>query len=253
MVHADTTVIRASFPGRFAKGTDEIPTNLMRPNETLVEDEVSQIVHDLKNPLSAIALEATLLDGLLETGDNTRGLRSVARIQDNVLFLDRIVQDLLDVCAFAAGQFRLIASPVDLGSLVEQVIERVAGAAIDRVFVTMNGPLLADADEVRIQRVIANLLDNALRYSPDSSRVVVALDGNDTRVRVRITDAGPGIPARDLPHLFQRYYRGSSARMTMGSGLGLYTCRRIVEAHGGSIGAESACPGGSRFYFDLPI
>jgi K+-sensing histidine kinase KdpD len=243
---------KGSWPGGFAGGTTDIPTNLARPRGTLVEDEVSQIVHDLKNPLAAIELEASLLDAYLSDASCVRGLRSVARIHDNVQFLDRIMQDLLDVCAFAAGELRMETAVVDVCTLVEYVIERVAGAALDRVFVTSNGPTVVRADEVRIQRVIANLIDNALRYSPDSSRVVIDIDGDDTRVRVMVADAGPGIPTVEMAQLFHRFRRGSNAHARMGSGLGLYTCKRIVEAHGGSIGAESACPGGSRFFFDLP-
>lgn len=244
-----TMLAKGSWPGGYV-ATQDIPT---KSRATLVEDEISQIVHDLKNPLAAIAMEATLLDALLGDENCVRGLRSVARIQDNVLYLDRIVHDLLDVCAYAAGELRMQTATVDICTLVERVIERTTGAAVDRIFVSAHGATVVDADENRIERVIANLLDNALRYSPESSRVLIEIDGSDSYVRVTVSNTGRAIPNAEMAQLFERYRRGSTAQSQHGSGLGLYTCKRIVEAHGGAIGADSTCHGGSRFFFDLPL
>jgi len=221
--------------------------------DPLVEDEVAQIVHDLRTPLSAIALEATLMNSWLEAGDRSRCVPAVARIHDNVDFLDRVVADLLDVCALAAGGFTLKCAPVELSALLDRVVERVAGAARDRVAIDAARPVVAIIDDVRVQRVVANLLDNALRYSPDSSRVLISLTTIGGRARITVADSGPGIPASDQSHLFERYRRGSTSLDRRGTGLGLYTCKRIIEAHGGSVTFESMRQVGSRFCIELPL
>ncbi len=214
---------------------------------------MAQIVHDLKNPLMAIELEATMLDAWLTAGDQTRGMRAITRIQDNVAFLDRVVHDLLDVCAFAAGQFELSCAPCDLGLLIEHVVERVAGDALDRVCIHAPTQLVARVDDIRIQRVVTNLLDNALRYSPDSTPVLITLVEDAGHATVSVIDTGPGIPASEHSDVFDRYRRGSTALCTGGSGLGLYACKRIVEAHGGWIRVERIRPHGSRFELQLPL
>lgn len=219
---------------------------------SLVEDDVAQIVHDLKTPLSTIALEAALLETLLKDSALARTGRSVSRIQENVTYLDRIIHDLLDVCACAAGSLRLAPSRVELGALVIDVIDRFSSSAQSRVVCEVTGSVMVDADHGRIQRVVANLVDNALRYSASGSRVLVRVNGDRDCARVAVIDNGPGISSSELPQLFSRYHRGVGARGLAGSGLGLYACKRIVDAHGGYIGVESVLNVGSRFHFELP-
>jgi signal transduction histidine kinase len=221
--------------------------------DPLMEDEVAQIVHDLRGPLSAIALEATLMNSWLQTDDRSRCVPAVARIHDNVDFLDRVVADLLDVCALAAGAFTLQCAPVELSALLDRVVERVAGPSHDRVNVDAARPVVAVIDDVRMQRVMANLLDNAIRYSPDACPVSITLTSTGARAHITVADTGPGIPANEQAHVFERYRRGSASLDRRGVGLGLYTCKRIVEAHGGKIGVESVRHVGSRFCIELPL
>jgi signal transduction histidine kinase len=219
----------------------------------LHEDDVAQIVHDLKSPLTTIALEAELLEHKLSVGDHIDVHHSMARITRNAWFLERMVQDLLDLCSVEAGHLELHPAPTELRTLLEDVIERVTTTRDRRrVFLRADEPLTIEIDDLRIERVVANFLQNALKYAPQHTGIVVRLDHLPHRACVSVIDAGPGLTADDALHVFDKYTRTASARAHEGTGLGLYVSKRIVEAHGGSIGVESVQGAGSRFFFELP-
>jgi len=242
---------RSSEP-RLAKGTgEELP--LPRDARGLYEDEAAQIVHDLRDPLSTITLDAYLLDRKLANGDPSDGKRLVARIIRNVEFLDRIVQDLLDSCAARADHLELSRRPTELRALVERVIDRVVPTRDNgRVSLDAPSPITIAIDGLRIERVVANLVGNALKYAPPGSWIVVRLEAAALSARISVIDNGPGIAPADLAHVFDRYRRGSRAHGIGGWGLGLYASKAIVEAHGGTIDVESVPGEGSQFYFELP-
>jgi two-component system sensor histidine kinase BaeS len=121
-----------------------------------------------------------------------------------------------------------------------------------RVFLDAEHRLTLDIDDLRIERVVANLLQNALKYSPRGSGVVVRLE-LEARARISVVDAGPGMTEEEMKLAFTKYWRTPDAVIHEGSGLGLYVARRIVEAHGGTIGVESMCNRGSSFFFELPL
>lgn len=247
------TVRRArSADPLLAKGTGENPP-IPRDARGLCEDEAAQIVHDLRDPLATITLDAYLLDRQLANGDPSDGKRLVARIIRNVEFLDRIVQDLLDSCAARGDHLELSRRPTELCALALRVIDRVVPTRDSgRVSLDAPIPITIAIDGLRIERVIANLVGNALKYAPPGSRIVVRLEAAARSARISVTDNGPGIAPADLAHVFDRYRRGSRAHGSRGWGLGLYASKAIVEAHGGTINVESVLGEGSRFYFDLP-
>jgi signal transduction histidine kinase len=213
--------------------------------------EVVQIVHDLKNPLATIALELCLLEDKL----NQPELRGrVARVTQNVAYLDRMVQDLLDASALDADQFELHRRPTEMRTLLEYAVERsTASRDRPRVFVDPRCSVTLSIDDLRIERVICNLLQNALKYSPPSSGIVVRLDRNDTTVRVSVIDAGPGLTDAEQTLVFDKFRRGDGGFSHHGHGLGLYISKRIVEAHGGRIGVHSVRGEGACFFFELPV
>jgi two-component system, OmpR family, sensor histidine kinase ResE len=219
----------------------------------LCEDDVAQIVHDLKSPLATIALETELLDERINELDHAALHRAVDRITNNVDFLDRMVQDLLDLCAFDSGHFALHRERIDLAHVVDAVVERLV-ATRDRARVTVDIPDRAVllVDELRIERVIANLVQNALKHTPMCGRIAVVLDTCSDLARVSVIDEGPGIDPLELGAIFEKYRRASTAR-AQGSGLGLFVSKKIVEAHGGRIGVYSVRGAGSRFFFELPM
>jgi signal transduction histidine kinase len=240
----------------FPCGTSTTVTVRPRPPATgdgLRQEEVAQIVHDIKNPLATMLLELFLLDDSLATTGHQALRRTVARITHNVTFLDRIVQDLLDSCALDAGHFQLHRRPTELRTLLESVIERaVPSREHGRVYLEASQAVTLDIDDLRIERVVANLLTNALKYAPETTGVVVRLDVLDDVARVCVIDSGAGIAPADKAYIFERYRRAPTARAHEGSGLGLYVSRRIVEAHGGTIDVEGVHGIGTCFFFDLP-
>ena len=244
-------------PPRFAMGTREmgrIPKDDVEPDDidiarSIFGDTLAQIVHDLKNPLSTIGLEACLLKEIVPEGGQRD---AVARIAHNVNFLDRLVQDLLDSCSVEAGKFELHRRPTELRTLLEQTIERVVATRDrHRVFLEARDSIVLAIDDLRIERVVANLLGNALAYSPRSAGVVIRLVLEADHVRVAVIDAGPGMSPTEAQVVFEKYRRGSAPGA--GSGLGLHVSKVIVEAHGGRIGVASVRGAGSQFYFELPI
>jgi signal transduction histidine kinase len=218
------------------------------------DEELAQIVHDLKNPLSTIALEIDLMDARLDGGDRFDTVRAIGRIRENVRYLDRLIYDLIDMCTLSNGHFALRRARCDLGRLLESVIDRVVPSS-ERHRVTLDAPDLTEAviDELRIERVIANLIDNALKYTPSSGGIVVRLTREGVSAQISVCDAGPGLSPAELDIVFEPYRRCSSSRGRQGTGLGLYVSKQIVEAHGGRIGCESVRGAGARFYFALPI
>ncbi len=217
-------------------------------------EEIAEIVHDLKSPLATIALESNLLDLRLARGEVSDSRSAIERIAKNVAFVDRLVNDLLDLCCEEAGHLELQRAPTELRALIEQTVDRaVPSAERGRIFVDPGDPIVLAIDDARIERVIANLVQNALSYSPACSGVVVRLDARRDAACVSVIDAGPGLTATERDRIFERFTRGDSGRGRRGSGLGLYVSKRIVEAHGGRMGVESVHGAGSRFYFELPI
>ncbi|MEO9184489.1 MAG: PAS domain-containing sensor histidine kinase [Kofleriaceae bacterium] len=217
----------------------------------LRDDDVAQIVHDLKGPLATMSLETELL--VLDRAESAVS-RAVGRIALNVAFLDRMVNDLLDVCAIDTHKFAIQRSRTEMRDLIDHVIERVvASRDRHRIFVDAPDRVTLELDDLRIERVLANLVQNAFKYAPSSTGVVVRLDVGPTTVRVSVSDSGPGIAAADAATIFDKYRRLGDLRGHEGSGLGLFVSKRIVEAHGGRIGVDSAPGAGSQFYFEIPI
>jgi len=213
--------------------------------------EVVQIVHDLKNPLATIALEMCILEDKLV---HTELKSAVNRVSQNIAFLDRMVQDLLDASSMEADSFEVHRVPTELRSLIENVIER-ATATRDRarVFLEAPRPVSLMLDDLRIERVVANLLHNALKYSPSPSGVMIRVDVRTDAVRISVIDAGPGIRPEERQMVFEKFRRASSSHGHEGNGLGLYVSKRIIEAHGGRIGVDSAQGIGACFFFELPL
>lgn len=216
--------------------------------------EVDLIVHDLRNPLATITLDATLLDDKLALLDHAGMQRAAHRIRRNAEYLGRILEDLLDLSAIDHGHLALRHAPVELGGLLAQVVERTAAPHDqDRLILVAREKVTVDIDAVRVERVVSNLVHNALKYAPGETMVGIWLERIHGIARVSVTDAGPGLAADEQVAIFDRYRRGSTSHGTEGSGLGLYLSKRIIEAHGGRIAVESERGRGSRFYFELPL
>lgn len=212
-------------------------------------DDLATIAHDLRSPLSIIALETRMLAHRFAIEASAADRRGFDRIEQNVAYMARLVDDLLDLSSSDAGRLQLSLARVELGGLLHDVITRAVPSR-ERPRITLEAPVPvpAIADAARIERVVSNLLSNALAHTPEGSPITVLLETRGTRALVSVVDSGPGLTAEDARTVFQRFRRGPRG----GHGLGLYICRRIVEAHGGRIGVASAPARGARFFFDLP-
>jgi signal transduction histidine kinase len=214
--------------------------------------ELDVIVHDLRDPMATVLLEVALLDtpGELE---HDRVRRAAQRIRKNVEYVSLMIDDMFELGALERGELVLHCRATELRTLLQDVIERaVATRDHDRITFVAPMPVVLSLDDKRIERVVANLLQNALKYSPRDSPVVVKLECDGERARVSIADAGPGIADCDECVIFGKYRRGRDSSAVTGSGIGLYISKQIVEAHRGRIGVESNKERGACFYFDLP-
>jgi signal transduction histidine kinase len=228
---------------------DELVTTIRRLRESTEqrEDLLRAVSHDLRNPLQIVMLQAQRI--LRHAQDPAR--RGSEAIITAARRMDRMLRDLADSARAEGGHLELSSEPVDLRPFLAEMLETSDGV-IDagRVENAVPGglpPVLADPD--RLERILANLLGNALKYSRD--RVVVQAASVAEGVCISVADRGPGIAPVDLARIFERYYRGQRHEGE-GLGLGLFIVRKLVEAHGGRIWAESRQGEGSTFTFTLP-
>jgi PAS domain S-box-containing protein len=219
----------------------------------LRDEDVASIGHDLRSPLSVISLEVAMLDNKIvtPTSDTAAALRRIGR---NIDHLDHLVSDLLDLSAIQTARFQIERSPVDLGDLVLGVVDRaVATPHRPRVSVLISNTATVIGDERRIERVLTNFIQNAIRYTPHDSPIIVELRIEGGYAHVGVEDRGPGLPPEEARCAFEKFRRGSTSRGRSGFGLGLYVSRKIIDAHGGRIGVESTFGKGSCFYFEMPL
>jgi two-component system, sensor histidine kinase and response regulator len=219
---------------------------------TRVRDEVlATVSHDLKNPLGTIFTSSTLLLDMEMSPDAVR--RQLEIIRRTAQRMDRLIQDLLDVSRLEAGHFSLELQPEAAASLVAEAHELLASMAQTKnISVTTHvsdDDVLVNADRNRVLQVFSNLIGNAVKFTEDGGRITLSAGVDGDYMRFSVIDTGTGIPAEDLPRIFDRFWHGSEGG---GSGLGLAIARGIVEAHGGRIEASSTAAG-STFTFTLPV
>jgi len=211
--------------------------------------------HDLRSPLQSIVgyLDLVLTDESMDAATQ-REFIQIARNESERLI--HLANSVLDLTRLQAGQMPLNLEPVDVRPLIGQMVSEVWPLAQQKriALVTEVAPdlPLAKADVEGFTRILRNLMTNAVRFSPEGGTVQVVAAGQGDHVLIQVCDHGPGIPAEELPKIFERFYRGSSARDRLGVGLGLAIARQLVEAQGGHIWAESTPGQGSVFSFTLP-
>jgi signal transduction histidine kinase len=223
-----------------------------------VRDEfLSVAAHELKTPTTSLRGFAQLLARRVEANrplDVAQVRRMVETIDRQSGRLTRLITQLLEVSRIQGGRLTLDRAPTDLAPLVRRVVQEIETAAPFHTFVLeIFEPLLADLDPLRIEHVLINLLDNAVRYSARGSTVTVYAGKLEPgRAMLHITDEGPGINPELRDRIFQRFFQTRTTHMG-GIGLGLYASRQIVELHGGTLELESPPQGGSRFVVTLPL
>jgi signal transduction histidine kinase len=225
-----------------------------------VRDEfLSVAAHELKTPLTSLRGYAQLLVRDFERSsavDPQRSKRSASTILLQADKLSRLIAQLLDVSRIQAGKLAIDSKLTNLAELLCQAVDGVRSQTPQHTFSVKADPVEATVDPLRLEQVVANLLDNAIKYSPDGGQIDVELrEGQGGSATIAVRDRGLGIPIDDREHIFDRFYQGhdrTSLTGIAGMGLGLYISRQIIELHGGTIRAEFPAGGGTRFVVRVP-
>lgn len=219
---------------------------------------LSFAAHELRTPLTSLRGNVQLASRRLVRGAGPEPvLQVLERAEAQVDRLGRLVRDLLDVSRISSSRIMLQSEPLALESLVRRTVEMERDAEPSRL-IDLELParsLVANADAERLEQVVVNLLQNARKYSPAEAPIHVRLESGRDLARISVQDHGIGIPAEDLPHIFDRFHRASNVDFhgVAGLGLGLYIARGIVEAHGGRLTVDSIAGEGSTFTIHLPL
>lgn len=223
--------------------------------EQFREEYVSLISHDLRAPLTVIMGQAELLSRISSSADEPRRAQCVEAIRCSGKRLAAMIQDLVDSVRLESGQMELKRESL----VLQDLLREIAAHAIPPIYQGRvrlhlpDDPWRVIADREHLQRVVVNLITNALKYSDSQQVVDVRLVQQDDQAQLSVVDRGEGVEPRDLPHIFERFYRTRAAKKAEGLGLGLYICRQIVEAHGGRIWVDSEVGKGSAFHVGLPL
>jgi len=231
---------------------------LLQEVQELRANFTSMLVHDLRSPITVINAYVDMLGqgGAGPVTDRQRQL--LGRIQESCGRMVRLIGEILDLSKLEAGKLQLERRPLELDAQAAEVVERFGLSARDKsITLTFRAPATpcrVFADEGRIDQVLMNLLGNALKFTPRGGAITVEVSRLGDDVELSVRDTGPGIPADEVPLIFERFRQATATHATQspGSGLGLVICRHLVEAHGGRIWALSEPGRGSRFVFRLP-
>ncbi|MDZ4769910.1 MAG: HAMP domain-containing sensor histidine kinase [Chloroflexota bacterium] len=247
-----------AFNGMVA-GLAEIEAKKRQVEQTR-RDLISWVSHDLRTPLSTIrAMNEAILDGMVSDPDTTR--RYIEQIQEEVRHLSHLIDDLFDLAQLDTVKAQMVRQPASLRDLVSDTLSRMRARA-ERAGINLSGTMPPDIDVVmiapdKIQRVLYNLLDNALHHTPHGGRVWIQGQRTDRMIVIAVCNDGGVIPPDEMPHLFESFYRGDPARAHSGdhrgAGLGLAIARGFIEAHGGTISADSSPAHGTIFRFTIPL
>ena len=217
-------------------------------------DFLSNVSHELRTPLASIrALAETLESGDVDPGPDTEEF--VRRIRQQVERLTLLVNELLDLSRIESGAVELHPEPIALAELVAEsasLLRQRAESAGVTIRQTPGGVISVEADHPSLLRVVNNLLDNAIKYSPRGGEIEVSIAEDDGHAAITIRDHGPGIAPLDLPRVFERFYKGDASRAASGVGLGLAIVKHIVRIHGGAAEVASTPGEGAVFTVRLP-
>jgi signal transduction histidine kinase len=215
---------------------------------------IADAAHELHTPLTALQTNLELARDEKTTSKRSRYL---LRAQEQAQRLEALVKNLLDLSRIEATESKFDLVPVDFSQLVREVSEQFASRAeqtehefeVDRF--EENVSVMGNPEQLR--QVIINLLENALKFTPKEGRISVALEAAENEAKLAITDTGIGIPAEDLPHLFERFHRGRNASNYAGNGLGLAIVKAIVTAHAGNVNVQSGPEKGTQMIITVPL
>jgi two-component system sensor histidine kinase ResE len=262
-----SVVMAPLYSGESLRGTVAVMRDVSEEYrlDKLRKDFVANVSHELRTPLSMLqGYSEALLDDIVSTPEERHDVAQV--IHDESLRMGRLVQDLLDLARMEAGHLEMHYGPVEMNALVMRVHRKFLALCREKglsllVHFDPEQIDLANADEDRLEQVLTNLLDNAIRHSSEGGKVEIRINALTLNgipsVKMQVSDQGQGIPKEDLAYIFERFYKADKARTrgssgSGGTGLGLAIVKNIVEAHQGMIAAESEVGHGTTFSITIP-
>jgi light-regulated signal transduction histidine kinase (bacteriophytochrome) len=223
----------------------------------LRDELVAVVFHDLRNPMSIIIMQCGMMQRWAvsdSTAENRHIRRALGTIENATTRMNTLLEDLLDTARIEAGRYQLSRQPLNVTSLLEEtcsLLVTLTTAKQIELNCTAASDLLIDADPERIFQVLSNLVGNAIKFTPEGGRIDIDVVAEGSDVLFKVTDNGIGIPAQNLPYIFQRYWSVKDGN-PRGNGLGLYISQGIIAAHGGQLWAHSDPGAGSVFTFSVP-
>jgi signal transduction histidine kinase len=250
-IDADDGLLRADPPGPGGAPDGPEVDRIERPLDPI--ELISMVSHELRGPITAVKGYSSLLQDRWDRLDDDAKLMMLRQVGHEADRVFRMVTELLDVSRLQLDRISLRRGPVDLAAMAGSTVERVAmeWPTLDATVRFAADVPSVDADPDKIRQVLTNLVENACKYG-GAGPVEIRGEVEDGTVRVSVRDQGPGIAEADLPHVFERFFRGDQAQPT-GIGLGLWICRGLVEAHGGQMSVDSKEGSGTTVTFTVPI
>jgi|EP01118_Nematostelium_gracile_P016864 PAS domain S-box-containing protein len=210
--------------------------------------------HELKTPVTSLKASIQILQRMKDNPNPVIFDKMLSQAGKSLDKLNRLIVDLLDSNRISEGQLQLRKVRFNIGELVRDCCQHVRTAGTFDIVLEGDYDTIVEADEQQIDQVLVNFINNAMKYAPDSLEIKVVCERSAAALKVSVVDSGPGIPEKQIPHLFDRYYRADySGFRFSGLGLGLYICAEIIKKHGGTIGVDSELGTGSAFWFTLPL
>jgi len=220
----------------------------------LRENFISMASHQFRTPLSVIQASKDILESYHERLTPERRLEHLGRISSQATLMKDMLEDMLTISKASVGMLAYEPAPTEFARFCEELVQQFQESHVThRIVFSGNLPGFHLVDERLIQHALQNLLSNAVKYAPEGSEIRLDLRQDETGIQVQVIDHGIGIPAKDIPQLFDAFYRASNVRTYSGTGLGLAIVKTCVEAHGGSIVCESTEGSGTAFIIHLPL
>ncbi|MGG1675097.1 ATP-binding protein [Neobacillus sp. NRS-1170] len=247
------------YSNRFIRGAVAVLRDMTKERqlEKMRKDFIANVSHELRTPISMLqGYSEAIVDDIAESQEEKKEMAKV--IYDESLRMGRLVNELLDLARMEAGHIQLTIDEINISSFINRIIHKFQGLAKDneiQLHVDIDDQIsVVFFDPDRIEQVLTNLIDNAIRHTPKGGSVRLNVTSEDNGIRIEVQDSGSGIPEEDLPFVFERFYKADKARTRgrAGTGLGLAIAKNIIDAHRGHISVQSKLGQGTTFSFLLP-
>ena len=250
--HGKARYNKAGEPDRMVGIVSDITD--LKADEQRKDDFLSIASHELKTPVTSLKASLQLLNRIKEKPSSTMHVKLIDQATSSMQKMSLLIDDLLNVNSLTEGSLQLIKKPFNLYSMLSESCGHVRMEGNYELVLNGDKALIVNADENRIEQVVVNFVNNAVKYAAKSKQIFLAVEQVDELARISVRDNGAGIHKSQIPFLFDRYYRTSHEGTTYsGLGLGLYISAEIIKKHGGTIGVDSEMGQGSTFWFCLPL